>query len=93
METQRFHNQPDDGLWLLGQTRCKAEQPEYTDSPIVSAPPLDERCWTYWEWIFGKMGDEESDCEEGVGALFEVGESAVAEGEYEAIVSRLRMTK
>ena len=38
------------------------------------------------------MGDEESDCEEGVGALFEVGESAVAEGEYEAFVSRLWMT-
>jgi hypothetical protein len=38
------------------------------------------------------MGDEESDCEEGVGALFEVGESAFAEGEYEAFVSRLRMT-
>ncbi len=38
------------------------------------------------------MGDEKSDCEEGVGALFEVGESAVAEGEYKAFVSRLRMT-
>lgn len=38
------------------------------------------------------MGDEESDCEEGVGALFEVGESAFNEGEYEAFVSRLRIT-
>jgi hypothetical protein len=38
------------------------------------------------------MGDDESDCEEGVGALFEVGEPAFAEGEYEAFVSRLRMT-
>lgn len=39
------------------------------------------------------MGDEESNCEEGVGALFEAGEFAVAEGEHEAFVIRLRMTK
>jgi hypothetical protein len=47
-ETQRLHHQPDDGLWLLGQTGRKAE-PEYTDSSVVSGSPLDERHCAYWE--------------------------------------------
>ncbi len=41
---------------------------------------------------FGQVGDEEPNCEEGVGALFAVGEFAVAEGERKAFVSRLWIT-
>jgi hypothetical protein len=60
----------------------------YTTTPIH--PLYQPHLWMNELGLLGmgmrEMGDEESNCEEDVGALFEVGESVVAEGEHDTFV-------